>query len=604
MKQSTNKLNEAVERMTTGYKINHAKDNAANYSISTNMSTKISAYDVAADNVAMGMDMLTTASESMTQMENLGKRLHALNTQARNGTYGKQSLNAIQAEANSIIDEIDRLYSTAKYNGISLFNQTEYDIPDNMPKADPVTGFIEDPYDYTEEQIAEMISISKVDSFESGKTYSISSAKELKRFADIVNDGNTGEGSTFVLTADIDLSEYSSGEGWTPIGNETNQFKGTFNGNGHIISNLTINRPTASYQGLFGYAHKGEIKNVGILNSSIIAKTSGLLLAVCNNMKVENTYSQGYLKGGADSTGGLISTASFNSQIKNCYSETYIENTGLAVGGLIGYSYSNNTIESCYTKSRINGNRLVGGIIGSSGGSIIKNSYSLSELSGNSAVGGLVGNTYARSKLHIDNCISYSRIKGERYTGSCIGQITQMESLSSNFLVFNDVKVYTQNLDKIGGTSYSDNSAFDYDLSTMSEMITEISLNELSTDLQVGTKSDSNSQIDFNTNFEYSLGRIVRNGIHTDEALKLITQYLNTMSDKQTQLGAAQNRLESAMDEILTQHDNLVSARSTLRDADMAELSSAYIQQQILQEASATLMSTANQSPAIALQLI
>ena len=49
MKSSTNKLNIAIERMTTGAKINHAKDNAANYSINTNMTTKISAYDIAAD---------------------------------------------------------------------------------------------------------------------------------------------------------------------------------------------------------------------------------------------------------------------------------------------------------------------------------------------------------------------------------------------------------------------------------------------------------------------------------------------------------------------------------------------------------------------------
>ena len=156
----------------------------------------------------------------------------------------------------------------------------------------------------------------------------------------------------------------------------------------------------------------------------------------------------------------------------------------------------------------------------------------------------------------------------------------------------------------ISGAYDNKNVEYDYDLSTMLAGIEETQLKNMSTNLQVGTKSDSNSQIDFNTNFEYALGRIVRNGIHTDEALNLITQFLNTMSDKQTQLGAAQNRLESAMDEIITQHDNLISARSTLRDADMAELSSQYIQQQILQEASATLMSTANQSPAIALQLI
>ena len=79
---------------------------------------------------------------------------------------------------------------------------------------------------------------------------------------------------------------------------------------------------------------------------------------------------------------------------------------------------------------------------------------------------------------------------------------------------------------------------------------------------------------------------------------------LNKVSAKQTEYGSAQNRLMSVLDEIQIQKENLVSSRSTMRDADMAEVSSTYIQQQILQQASATLMSTANQAPAIALQLL
>ena len=67
MKTSTNKLNEAIERMSTGYKINHAKDNAANYSISTNMTTRMSAYQVAEDNVAMGMDLIMRLLFFVTQ---------------------------------------------------------------------------------------------------------------------------------------------------------------------------------------------------------------------------------------------------------------------------------------------------------------------------------------------------------------------------------------------------------------------------------------------------------------------------------------------------------------------------------------------------------
>jgi len=65
-----------------------------------------------------------------------------------------------------------------------------------------------------------------------------------------------------------------------------------------------------------------------------------------------------------------------------------------------------------------------------------------------------------------------------------------------------------------------------------------------------------------------------------------------------------QNRLESALESIEVNINNLTSSRSTIRDADIAEVSSQYIQQQILQQASATLMATANQMPAIALQLI
>ena len=88
------------------------------------------------------------------------------------------------------------------------------------------------------------------------------------------------------------------------------------------------------------------------------------------------------------------------------------------------------------------------------------------------------------------------------------------------------------------------------------------------------------------------------------EVIETIDKFITQVSEKQTELGAVQNRLESALKEISTQYENLVSSRSTLRDADIAEVSSEYIRQQILQQASATLLSTANQSASIALSLI
>lgn len=79
---------------------------------------------------------------------------------------------------------------------------------------------------------------------------------------------------------------------------------------------------------------------------------------------------------------------------------------------------------------------------------------------------------------------------------------------------------------------------------------------------------------------------------------------IRTVSAKQTEFGSTQNRLESALEEISVKYENLLSSRSTLRDADIAEESSAYIRNQILQQASATLLATANQTPSIALQLL
>lgn len=73
---------------------------------------------------------------------------------------------------------------------------------------------------------------------------------------------------------------------------------------------------------------------------------------------------------------------------------------------------------------------------------------------------------------------------------------------------------------------------------------------------------------------------------------------------KQTELGAVENRLMSALEQINVSYDNLVSTQSTIRDADIAEESSEYIRNQILQQASATLLATANQTPSIALQLL
>ncbi|MCM1004056.1 MAG: hypothetical protein NC408_06930 [Candidatus Gastranaerophilales bacterium] len=143
LKNSTNKLNQAIERMTTGFKINGAKDNAANYAITTNMTTQIGAYEVAEENVSMGLDLLTTANDSLDIINDRLARLRALSEQAANGTYGEQSLKAINEECNALVDEINRLYLTTEYNGTRLFIQTGTDGMKQVLSAKESTTFKE-----------------------------------------------------------------------------------------------------------------------------------------------------------------------------------------------------------------------------------------------------------------------------------------------------------------------------------------------------------------------------------------------------------------------------------------------------------------------------
>lgn len=124
LQEATNALNTAIERMTTGYKINHAGDNAAGYSIASLWKTHISTLDVASDNAATGGDLLTTAEETYSLVLDHVQRIRDLTEQAGNGTYGSVSLKAINTEITARLNEINRIAANAEFNGVKLMNGT------------------------------------------------------------------------------------------------------------------------------------------------------------------------------------------------------------------------------------------------------------------------------------------------------------------------------------------------------------------------------------------------------------------------------------------------------------------------------------------------
>ena len=124
LNKATSLLNNAIERMTTGYKINHAKDNAAGYSIAKNWETKLGSLDIAADNAATGSDMLATLEDNYSLLSSHVQRVRDLTEQAANGTYGNDSKNAIKAEIKARLDEIDRISANCEFNGRHMMDNT------------------------------------------------------------------------------------------------------------------------------------------------------------------------------------------------------------------------------------------------------------------------------------------------------------------------------------------------------------------------------------------------------------------------------------------------------------------------------------------------
>jgi len=633
LKQSTNKLNQAIERMTTGAKINHAKDNAANYSISTNMTTKIGSYNVAEDNAAMGLDLIATAEGSLNLIQDKLTRLRSLAVTAQNGTYGDKSLEALETEANSIVSEIKREYANSEYNGIKLFNETATTNPTGETALTTFALARTTSFDH-------LTRVSETGTLVSGQSYRIDDATDLVALQDYVNGGGDTTNVTFELTDDIDMN----GVAFLGIG-DTLSFRGVFNGNGHLIKNLEIHHTTSDGGiGLFRSTLGATINQLGVTDCNIGSTSQdcvGALVGLANNTTVLSCFSTGKVVG-RECAGGLIGEADRGGKYENCYSNTNVEANQLNAGGLIGFTdclYSNKivTIQNCYATGNITSPQFAGGLIGRAEEIVINNSYASGNInSSDKHSGGLTGNA---DNAQINNCYSSGTVIGNQYTGSFIGYVTSASGTDNYCNIAGSSQslgrgsfsgVEAKSIDEIniicshGVMGFTEANGWKIVNGTPrlawentdpppvpppntgadGEAGGSID-NTGSLFLQVGTNASSSSNISVDIYFDISgIDAILANGLTDMGCINSIDNMIKTATAKLVEYGAATNRLESVLEEIIISRDNLISSRSTLRDADISEVSSSYIQQQILQQASATLMATANQSASIALSLI
>jgi len=124
---NTRAINKNLEKLSSGYKINRAGDDAAGLAISEKMRAQITGLEVAQKNAKDGISLVQTAEGALTEVHSMLNRMYELAEQSANGTYteaesGFSDRNQLQKEVKALSDEIDRIATYSNFNGLNLLN--------------------------------------------------------------------------------------------------------------------------------------------------------------------------------------------------------------------------------------------------------------------------------------------------------------------------------------------------------------------------------------------------------------------------------------------------------------------------------------------------
>ena len=137
----TGKSAKSSEKLSSGYKINRAADDAAGLSISEKMRNLIRSLDQGSENIQHGTSLVQIADGELAEVNDMLHRITELSVKAANGTNSESDRKAIQEEISQIIKEIDRIHTTAKFNETYLFDGTD---PMHGP-GNTLGGLVESP---------------------------------------------------------------------------------------------------------------------------------------------------------------------------------------------------------------------------------------------------------------------------------------------------------------------------------------------------------------------------------------------------------------------------------------------------------------------------
>jgi len=564
---SSGDQNQAMERLSSGKRINSAADDAAGLAISNRMTSQVRGLDQAIRNANDGQSLIQTAEGALGETTNILQRMRELSIQSANGTYDDGNRSTLNAEVQQLISEIDRISETTKFNGLNILDGT-------LGNVDLQAGA--DAY----ETISLNIGATDTNSLGSGSGANVIGATNDN--SDLLADLQTFDGTETMSINGIDIGDLS---GETVLSEALD----TINGNitGVTVGTLVEATATTAGDGIVDQGEyiqfavtmaNAEVQTFQVSQTGSLEELAAKVTELSDGLVKASVNDDGYLNVAIEGADNLAITAS-----------------GATLADAVGTIANVGTLEAALT------------------------------LTTDSDVDGLT--VEYNDAAHANVLGLDTRLEA----GSVTGYQAQAEAdVDAGQVTLNGVELgsYDTTVDYDGNStageesdlvawlnSYTQETGVTASLDSSNGVTDALKLSSVDGgDISISYKDGDEAAMEtiFGLNetnaAEGAGGSVASIDISTargaQEAIDTIDAALEQINATRGDLGAVSNRLDFTVNNLSNVSENVAAARSRIEDADFAAESAALSRAQVLQQAGTAMLAQANAAPQQVLSLL
>lgn len=586
---TTGQQAKSSEKLSSGYRINRAADDAAGLTISEKMRKQIRGLDQASTNAQDGVSAVQTAEGALTEVHSMLQRMNELATQASNGTNSESDRQAIQDEISQLETEIDRVAETTKFNETYLL------------KGDGTKG------------------TKTLEAHDAGLKGSLSDVADDKGKATFTADALTVGSKVSIGGTDYTIVESADASDYQSIKEYTNTEGDKLVQNGVIYTYDTANSNWKDEDGNTTDMRDGDTLITDGKTKTVVGNANTALDTAPNTItwaagdKVTAADGTQYTYYAANTTGtsvaGFYAATPANNATTADYEAVGGEEYELATGktGTVPSPSGISAVESIQDKIKTlsDGDTVMIGKKLDAAGTIIGETYTVgvsTKEDGTAYTADDIANMVKSGMYVNDGTNTYYALPANAENASEISLNEAYDKMAEALKAASDIGA-----DKASLSEVKNNGDGTFEI-TKGKVAVD---NGLSFSLHVGADADMTNKISVNIDSMSAAGLGIKGinvldktGEAATYAIDAIADAIATVSSQRSALGAVQNRLEHTIANLDNVVENTTAAESRIRDTDMAEEMVEYSKNNILAQAGQSMLAQANQSTQGVLSLL